>query len=80
MFFVLSDHGFKSFQRGVNLNTWLLENGYLALKDGATEAGPYLKGIDWSRTKAYTFGLTGIYLNQKNREAEGTVARMRPLL
>jgi len=75
VFFVLSDHGFKSFQRGVNLNTWLLENGYLALKDGATEAGPYLKGIDWSRTRAYTFGLTGIYLNQKNREAEGTVAR-----
>lgn len=73
--FVLSDHGFKSFQRGVNLNTWLLENGYLALKDGATEAGPYLKGIDWSRTKAYTFGLTGLYLNQKNREAEGIVAR-----
>ena len=26
--FVLSDHGFKSFQRGVQLNTWLLENGY----------------------------------------------------
>jgi predicted AlkP superfamily phosphohydrolase/phosphomutase len=75
VFFVLSDHGFKSFRRGVNLNTWLLENGYLALKDGAREAGPYFKGIDWSRTRAYTFGLTGIYLNQKNREADGTVAR-----
>ena len=75
VFFVLSDHGFKSFQRGVNLNTWLLENGYLALQDDAREAGPYLRGVDWSRTRAYTFGLTGIYLNQKNREAEGTVAR-----
>ena len=75
VFFVLSDHGFKSFQRGVNLNTWLLENGYLALRDDAREAGPYLQGVDWPRTRAYTFGLTGIYLNQKNREAEGTVAR-----
>ena len=27
--FVLSDHGFCAFRRGVNLNTWLLENGYL---------------------------------------------------
>ena len=25
--FVLSDHGFTAFRRGVNLNTWLLENG-----------------------------------------------------
>lgn len=73
-FFVLSDHGFGSFRRGVNLNTWLLENGYLALKDGATTAGPYFKGVDWSRTRAYTLGLAGMYLNLKGREAEGIVA------
>ena len=73
VFFVLSDHGFKSFQRGVNLNTWLLENGYLVLKDGASESGPYLKGVDWSQTRAYTFGLTGVYLNQKGRESQGIV-------
>ncbi len=73
-FFVLSDHGFGSFRRGVNLNTWLLENGYLALKDGLTTAGPYFKGVDWSRTRAYTLGLAGLYLNLKGREAEGIVA------
>lgn len=72
--FVLSDHGFRSFRRGVNLNSWLLENGYLALKDGATSAGPYFKGVDWSRTRAYTLGLAGLYLNIKGREAEGTVS------
>jgi len=71
--FVLSDHGFKSFQRGVNLNAWLRENGYLHLKEGATGEEPYLRGIDWSRTRAYTFGLTGIYLNQKGREGQGVV-------
>ncbi|MCW5980591.1 MAG: alkaline phosphatase family protein [Bryobacteraceae bacterium] len=71
--FVLSDHGFGSFRRGVNLNTWLVENGYLALKDGARTAGPYFKGVDWSRTRAYTLGLAGLYLNIKGREAEGVV-------
>jgi predicted AlkP superfamily phosphohydrolase/phosphomutase len=72
--FVLSDHGFASFRRGVNLNTWLWENGYLALQDGATTAGPYFKGVDWSRTRAYTLGLAGLYLNLKGREAGGIVA------
>lgn len=72
--FVLSDHGFASFDRGVNLNTWLLENGYLALKEDAKGKG-YLQDIDWSRTKAYTFGLAGLYINQKGREAEGIVPK-----
>jgi predicted AlkP superfamily phosphohydrolase/phosphomutase len=73
IFFVLSDHGFGSFRRGVNLNTWLRDNGYLAVKDGAATAGPYFKGVDWSRTRAYTLGLGGLYLNIKGREAEGIV-------
>ena len=40
---VVSDHGFKSFSRCVNLNAWLHQNGYLALKSGKTEVlnGPY---------------------------------------
>jgi predicted AlkP superfamily phosphohydrolase/phosphomutase len=65
-FFVLSDHGFCAFRRGVNLNSWLLQNGYLALKDDGQE-------IDWSRTRAYTFGLGGLYLNLHGREAQGIV-------
>ncbi len=73
VFFVLSDHGFGSFRRGVNLNTWLHQNGYLALKEGATTAGPYFKNVDWSRTRAYTLGLAGLYLNLKGREAQGIV-------
>ena len=32
---VISDHGFNSFRRGVNLNQWLLREGYLTLKAGA---------------------------------------------
>ncbi|MFQ5805523.1 MAG: alkaline phosphatase family protein [Phycisphaerae bacterium] len=72
--FVMSDHGFKTFRRGVDLNTWLCENGYLKLKDGKTVADkPYLADIDWSRTRAYAIGLAGIYVNQKGREAHGIV-------
>ncbi len=71
--FVLSDHGFCAFRRGVNLNSWLLQEGYLALDAGRTSSGEYLEGIDWSKTRAYTFGLGGVYLNLRGREAQGIV-------
>ncbi|MEE9601988.1 MAG: alkaline phosphatase family protein, partial [Thermoguttaceae bacterium] len=72
---VMSDHGFNSFHRGVDLNAWLLEQGYLALKDGARESGrQYLGDVDWSRTRAYALGLAGFFVNQKGREAQGIVA------
>src|SRR5579864_9231242 len=71
--FVLSDHGFCSFKRGVNLNSWLLKNGYLVLLDGAQESGDYFEGVDWGRTRAYTFGLGGLYVNLKGREGCGIV-------
>jgi predicted AlkP superfamily phosphohydrolase/phosphomutase len=72
--FVLSDHGFCAFRRGVNLNSWLRQEGYLALENEGEESGEYLAGIDWGRTRAYTFGLGGLYLNVRGREAEGIVA------
>src|SRR5260370_27851207 len=67
--FVLSDHGFTSFERGVDLNAWLLQNGYLTLKAGADGKSSYLKDVDWSRTRAYTFGLAGVYVNPKGPQA-----------
>ena len=72
---VMSDHGFKPFRRGVDLNAWLFANGYLKLKEGATYSDKtYLADIDWSGTKAYGLGLAGIFINQKGRESEGIVA------
>lgn len=72
---VLSDHGFTSFRRGVNLNTWLLEEGYLAVKGGASTGADYLQDVDWSRTRAFALGLSGIYLNVQGREQNGVVAK-----
>jgi hypothetical protein len=70
---VLSDHGFNAFRRGVNLNRWLLDRGYLALKPDRDGRAEWLEDIDWSRTRAYALGLTGIFLNIHGREAHGIV-------
>jgi predicted AlkP superfamily phosphohydrolase/phosphomutase len=71
---VLSDHGFNAFRRGVNLNRWLLDHGYLALKPGGDASAEWLRDVDWSRTRAYALGLTGIFLNIKGRERDGIVS------
>lgn len=70
---VISDHGFKSFRRGVSLNSWLYLHGYLALKEGKDASEEWFKDVDWERTRAYALGLGGVYINQKGREARGTV-------
>lgn len=69
---VLSDHGFRSFRRGVSLNTWLHQNGYLILKEDA-EGREWLQDVDWKKTRAYGIGLNGLYINLKGREAKGIV-------
>jgi predicted AlkP superfamily phosphohydrolase/phosphomutase len=69
---VISDHGFNSFRRGIDLNVWLEQNGYLTLlPDGRDKK--YLAGVDWSKTRAFALGLAGIWLNVKGREAQGIV-------
>lgn len=69
---VVSDHGFKPFRRGVNINSWLYLNGYLSLKNGK-ESREWFRDVDWKKTRAYALGLGGIYLNLKGREAQGVV-------
>jgi predicted AlkP superfamily phosphohydrolase/phosphomutase len=74
VFMVISDHGFTNFRRGVNLNSWLQQNGYLALKEGHTTSGDWFEHVDWSRTRAFALGLTGMFVNRRGREAGGIVA------
>jgi predicted AlkP superfamily phosphohydrolase/phosphomutase len=71
---VLSDHGFNTFRRAFDTNTWLWQNGLLALKDSkkpGEDLGDTFANVDWSRTYAYAVGLGGIYLNFKGRERDG---------
>ena len=72
---VLSDHGFAPFSWGVNLNTWLLEKGYVKPLDAERRGSQTLfRNVDWSGTRAYALGLNGLYLNVRGREKNGIVA------
>jgi len=70
---VMSDHGFTTFDRALNLNTWLWKNGYLALDGGPSEDDVPFARVDWSKTRAYAIGLNGLYLNLAGREKQGIV-------
>lgn len=70
---ILSDHGFTTFERAVNLNTWLSKNGYMTLEGGAADDDVPFARVNWSRTQAYALGLNGLYLNLAGREKQGVV-------
>ncbi len=78
---VLSDHGFATWRRSVNYNSWLVENGYLVLKGGAERKslealfsrGQFWESIDWSKSRAYAMGLGDVYVNLQGREDGGIV-------
>lgn len=70
---VMSDHGFASYARKFDLNSWLLQEGYLVLKEDADPESPTLSifsNVDWSRTRAYGLGFNGLYLNLAGRERD----------
>jgi predicted AlkP superfamily phosphohydrolase/phosphomutase len=69
---VISDHGFNSFRRGLDLNRWLEENGYLEFHEGR-RGEEFLAGVNWSRTRAFAVGLSGIFINLKGKFAQGIV-------
>ena len=72
---VLSDHGFNDFDRAVNLNTWLYQNGFLALDSPANLGAPgMLAHVDWAHTQAYALGLNSLYLNLAGRERHGIIS------
>jgi len=80
---VVSDHGFASFRKSVNYDTWLVMNGYMTLKTGVQvkernvemlfDQGQFWENVDWSKTRAYAMGLGEMYVNLKGRESQGIV-------
>ena len=81
---IVSDHGFHSWRKAVNLNTWLVQEGYMViqgqqpgekkLEDLFGGSGEFWENVDWSRTRAYAMGLGQIYFNLQGREAKGIVS------
>jgi len=72
---VVSDHGFGEFNYKVNLNRWLVNNGYLAPTHPNGTGN--LNQIDWAASKAYAVGLNSLYLNLAGREGQGSVTGER---
>jgi predicted AlkP superfamily phosphohydrolase/phosphomutase len=71
---IMSDHGFVSWRRAFNLNTWLRDHGFLMLKGGRRAgAAASFEDIDWKATRAYGLGLNGLYINLRGRESSGIV-------
>jgi predicted AlkP superfamily phosphohydrolase/phosphomutase len=76
--FIISDHGFAPFRKGVNLNRWLEEEGFLAVSqslppDSTGGEQDFWQVTDWSRTRAYAPGLAGVAINLIGREPMGAV-------
>ncbi len=79
---IVSDHGFHAWRKAVNLNTWLVEQGYMVLQgqtkdkklDDLFGGGEFFESVDWSKTKAYSMGLGQIYFNLRGREGQGIVS------
>lgn len=74
---VMSDHGAKRMDGCINVNDWLIQEGYLTLKskpDGVVR----LKhaDIDWGKTTAWGWGgyYSRIFLNVRGREPQGIVS------
>jgi predicted AlkP superfamily phosphohydrolase/phosphomutase len=73
---VVSDHGAKCMIGGFCFNDWLIQEGYLALKQPAAKPTKFdIANVDWSRTKAWGEG--GYYgrcfLNVQGREPNGLI-------
>jgi len=70
---VMSDHGFAPYYQSFHLSSWLLENGYVQLRDPNDRETEFLQNVNWYGTKAYTLGINSLYLNLMGREGRGIV-------
>lgn len=73
--FIYSGYSAQKLQGRINLNEWLINEGYMNLVDQPQKLTLFRDvKVDWSRTKCWSTGYTGkLYLNMKGREPQGTV-------
>jgi predicted AlkP superfamily phosphohydrolase/phosphomutase len=74
---VVSDHGAKPMEGVVAVNEWLINEGYLVLREPPAGPGTKLENadIDWERTRAWGWGgyYARIFFNVKGRESSGVI-------
>jgi len=73
---VVSDHGAQAMHGGIQVNEWLMQEGYLSLVDPPTTPTPFGKlQVDWPRTRVWADGgyYSRIFMNVKGREPEGVI-------
>jgi len=73
---LVSDHGVRKMLGGVCINEWLIDKGYLVLKEYPKILTPFdgLE-VDWSKTKAWAFGgyYGRVFFNVQGREPNGII-------
>jgi len=73
---VVSDHGARKMDGGICFNEWLIQQGYLTLREYPSITTPFSDvEIDWGKTLAWGEGgyYGRLFLNVKGREPQGIV-------
>ncbi len=72
---VVSDHGCRAMQGGLAINQWLVNQGYLRLKDPSASGELKPEMVDWAHTRVWSSGgyYARLFLNVIGREPQGTV-------
>jgi predicted AlkP superfamily phosphohydrolase/phosphomutase len=73
---VVSDHGAKAMDGGICINEWLVQKGYLVLKEYPKKPSRFNDlAVDWTRTKAWSEGgyYARVFLNVQGREPQGII-------
>jgi len=74
----VSDHGSQLMHGGLCFNDWLIQEGYLVLKEMPTKPTKFANvQIDWSKTRAWGEGgyYARCFINVEGREPDGQVRR-----
>jgi len=73
---VVSDHGAKRMKGAFCVNEWLIERGWLAVKERPSKPTSLDDlAVDWSKTKAWAWGgyYARVFLNIEGREPKGVI-------
>ena len=73
---VVSDHGAQCMVGGFCINTWLMQEGYLHLKEPPAPGQRFTTDlVDWSKTKAWGEGgyYGRVFFNVQGREPQGII-------